>query len=405
MSGVAYYNEIEPETAEWLRELIRMGEIPPGDVDERSIEDVRPDELVGYTQCHFFAGIGGWPLALRLAGWPDDRSVWTASLPCQPFSAAGKRRGTADERHLWPAFWWLVAQRRPAKIRGEQVASRAGRDWLAGVRADLETLGYGVGAADLCAAGVGAPQIRQRLFWMAESECGDRAQKCPVGGRRSKRSETERMDKRFISDRPRRRMGDTEQPGLEGHSGHEIDRNEPGREPANEDRPTAETGGDCGLGDTRLPESSRSVCTEENINRKRSSGSGSLEGPEPAPHGRDSDCGLSDADGRNASTEGIQRGREHRQRAPDGAHFWQEARWTQCADGKSRRIKPGIEPLVDGLPRGVVPRGHIGLADVENSPEARAMRLKGYGNAIVPCLAAVFIQATIEAREHDQNRL
>src|SRR5690554_3303002 len=166
----AYYNENDPKAAAWLRELIGAGLIAPGDVDERSIEDVRPGDLAGYAQCHFFAGIGGWSYALRLAGWPDDRPVWTGSCPCQPFSAAGKRKGTADERHLWPEFHRLIADGNPPVVFGEQVASKDGRLWLAGVRADLEALGYGVGAADLCAAGAGAPHIRQRLWWVGNAE-------------------------------------------------------------------------------------------------------------------------------------------------------------------------------------------------------------------------------------------
>ncbi len=170
----AYYNEFDPKAAAWLRELIRRDLIAPGDVDERSISDVRPEDLDGYTQHHFFAGIGGWSYALRLADWPDDRPCWTGSCPCQPFSAAGKGKGTDDERHLWPAFRWLIAQRKPPVVFGEQVASTAGREWITGVRADLEAMGYAVGAADLCAAGIGAPHIRQRLWWVADAENPDR---------------------------------------------------------------------------------------------------------------------------------------------------------------------------------------------------------------------------------------
>lgn len=56
MRPAAYYNEIDPYAAQWLRNLIAAGHIAPGDVDERSIEDVKPDDIKHYTQCHFFAG-------------------------------------------------------------------------------------------------------------------------------------------------------------------------------------------------------------------------------------------------------------------------------------------------------------------------------------------------------------
>jgi len=165
-----YYNEFDPKTAAWLRQLIKNGAIPDGHVDERSITDVSPSDLKGYIQCHFFAGIGGWSYALQLAGWPSDLPVWTGSCPCQPFSVAGKGRGIEDERHLWPVFAELIRQCQPPAVFGEQVASKAGRNWLAGVFADLEAMGYSRAGADLCAAGVGAPHIRQRLYWMAHSK-------------------------------------------------------------------------------------------------------------------------------------------------------------------------------------------------------------------------------------------
>lgn len=164
-----YYNENNAQAAMWLRCLINDGLIPDGYVDERSIEDVLPNELRGYTQCHFFAGIGGWPYALRLAGWPDKKPVWTGSCPCQPFSAAGKQNGFNDERHLWPAFEWLIRQCRPAIIFGEQVARKSGREWLSVVRSDLEATGYAFGAADIPACSVGAWHERARHYWVAHS--------------------------------------------------------------------------------------------------------------------------------------------------------------------------------------------------------------------------------------------
>jgi DNA (cytosine-5)-methyltransferase 1 len=199
----AYYNEFDLKAAAWLRELIKEGHIAPGDVDTRSITDVRSADLNGYTQCHFFAGIGGWSYALRIAQWPDSRPVWTGSCPCQPFSAAGKRGGTDDARHLWPEFYRLIRECRPATVFGEQVASKDGLAWLDIVSADLERADYAIGAADLCAASVGAPHIRQRLYFVAdagqerqqqhperdgesdarrESSCGDDVSRCGIVG-------------------------------------------------------------------------------------------------------------------------------------------------------------------------------------------------------------------------------
>ena len=162
----AYYNEIEPYAAQWLRNLEGAGHIAAGTIDHRDIRDVTPEDI-GHGQAHFFAGIGAWSHALRLAGVPDNANIWTGSAPCQPFSTAGKRKGTDDERHLWPTWYELIAKCRPAIVFGEQVASPDGRRWLDTVRSQMETLGYAVGAADMCAAGVGAPHIRQRLFWVA----------------------------------------------------------------------------------------------------------------------------------------------------------------------------------------------------------------------------------------------
>lgn len=166
----AYYNEIDPYAAQWLRNLIEAGHIAPGDVDERSIEDVHPDDIKPYTQCHFFAGVGVWSYALRLAGWPDDRPVWTGSCPCQPFSEAGQGAGFADERHLWPDWHHLIRQCGPDVVFGEQVASRAGLAWLDLVQSDLEAAGYAVGHADICSAGAGSANGRQRLYLVANTD-------------------------------------------------------------------------------------------------------------------------------------------------------------------------------------------------------------------------------------------
>lgn len=166
-----YYNEIDPYAAQWLRNLMAAGYIPAGEVDTRSITDVHPDDLRGFRQCHFFAGIGGWAIAARIAGWRDDAELWTGSPPCQPFSVIGKQRGQADDRHLWPHLFRLIGARRPAAFVGEQVAAAAGKDWFDGVFADLDGIGYACGAAVVPACAVNAPHRRDRL-WFAAARSG-----------------------------------------------------------------------------------------------------------------------------------------------------------------------------------------------------------------------------------------
>ena len=164
-----FYNEWEKYPAQWLRNLGAAGEIPEGHVEEKSITELLPEDLDGFVQAHFFAGIGGWPLALRLAGWPKDRPVWTGSPPCQPFSSAGLKKGMEDERHLAPQWINLVRQCRPPTIFGEQVADAIGKGWLDALFSELEQEGYACGAAVLPAVSVGAPHLRHRLFFVADS--------------------------------------------------------------------------------------------------------------------------------------------------------------------------------------------------------------------------------------------
>lgn len=318
----AYYNEIDPNAAQWLRNLIAAGHIAPGDVDERSIEDVRPTELVGYTQCHFFAGIGIWSYALRLAGWPDDRPVWTGSCPCQPFSTAGKGEGLADERHLWPAWFHLIEHGKDPSVPvfGEQVANGDGLTWLDLVWADMEGTGYAFRATDACAAGVGAPHIRQRLF--------------------------------FHAFRPGAGLGNSSDPGLEGHRGDGDHCNEPGWIGAEPLGHAAQAGAASRLADAS--------------SERRQQVAGSALGDEAA-HGRAGrHGGQPDADYIAASD-----GADCRPGPVNGR--WAAADWLWCRDQKWRPVEPCTFPLVDGAP-------------------SRVVRLRAYGNGIVSEVAATFIK-------------
>ena len=178
--SIAYYNDNNPYAVKTLKNLISAGLIAPGDVDDRSIIDVKPNDLIGYNQCHFFAGLGGWSYAARLAGWPDWRPMWSASLPCQPFSVAGKGLGFDDARHLWPVVAELIKECRPAAFFGEQ--SAAAIEWLRFVRSDLEGMDYSVGAIPIEAASKGARHKRDRSWLLAHSERNEQRRQEPCGG-------------------------------------------------------------------------------------------------------------------------------------------------------------------------------------------------------------------------------
>ena len=342
----AYYNEIDPYAAQWIRDLMAEGWITKGDVDERSIEDVRPNDLAGYDRLHFFAGVAVWDYALNQAGWGRSE-IWTGSCPCQPFSTAGKGAGFADERHLWPHFHWLIEQCRPPIVLGEQVASKDGLAWLDLVSADLEGSGYTSGAVDTCAAGFGAPHIRQRLYWVGHA----------IGA------------------------------GLERHTGH-GDR-APGRQkPAGS---VAASGSAGGLADARRALGQRGPDTE------------GLDGADPRlgfqgasdDQSRGAVGGLADSERlghaqiQRQSGVGVLGGRvPQRPRAgfelscPDSRPgptngFWRDADWLYCRDGRWRPVEARVQQMVDGAP-------------------LRVGRLRAYGNAINAAQAEGFIRAVME---------
>jgi len=328
-----YYNDNDPQVCAWIRQLMFDGLIPYGVVDSRSILDVQPADLEGFTQCHFFCGIAGWAYALKLAGWPSTRPVWTGSPPCQPFSAAGKLEGKDDARHLAPHFISLVRACRPPVLFGEQVASaavfgksakRVGGEpewtWLDDLFHRLEAARYAVGASDIPAAGVGAPHIRQRTFFGAV------------------------------------RLDDSEGSGR--CWGEQV-----------EDKRHSESGGSDTLQSERLADAD-----------------------DQGPQGRQ---GMHQRPVERAvGQSGVAVSQ-----SPSGTDHggWDDVDWLFCRDGKWRPVKSSFQRLADGLPGCVVPRGDFVPASsplAQSTKEARrVMRLRGYGNAIVPQAAALFIKA------------
>ncbi|HCI4212518.1 TPA: DNA cytosine methyltransferase [Klebsiella pneumoniae] len=354
MSAAAYYNEIDPFAAQWLRNLIAAGHIAPGEVDERSIEDVTPDDLRGFTQCHFFAGIGGWSYALRLAGWPDNRPIWTGSCPCQPFSSTGKGAGFGDDRHLWPAFGWLIKQCRPQRIAGEQVAGGRADPWFDLVQADLEGLGYAFGLVPFTSAGIGAPHIRERAYWVANAGSGRYDRRTAAAGQETRAGAGIAIGVGIGG------LGNANVARLEGLSGND---GAAGREGAT--GPAAAPGFHDGLANTDNEQHSIAV-----------SGCGH----EHASTGREQDP---------AASAGLCG--DYRPLEVNG--FWRDADWLFCRDGKWRPVEPGTFPLVDGA-AARMGRVEPGVARVASSN--RVGRLKGYGNAINAQAAAEFIRAYVE---------
>ena len=337
---MTYYNEIDAYPAQWVRNLIAAGEVPEGPVDEQSIETVTADDVRSAVQAHFFAGLGGWPYALRLAGWPDDRPVWTGSCPCQPLSSAGRRQGHADRRHLWPAFYRLIAQCRPATIFGEQVAGKDGREWLSAVRTDLEGLGYAVGCADLAAASVGAPHIRQRLFWVADSTSG------------LKRNQDSRVDEE--KDR-------SQSSGNAVWNSCDDGLADSGR-----------IGVECGGGSRNASQESGETEGQEDQRQRRG----------PPVGDRVSDGGMGDSSVSRVWALDRESQQVYKPQEPvrgSGISAWDDIQLLPCADGKTRVTQPGLRALAYGVPN-------------------RVGKLRAYGNAIVPALAAEFVMAFMVAR-------
>lgn len=369
-----YYNEWDPQAAAWLRELIENKLIPEGVVDERSITEVQAKDLKGFTQCHFFAGIGGWPLALQIAGIPATQRLWTGSPPCQPFSAAGKQLGQFDPRHLAPVFLNLVSQCRPAILFGEQVAPAIAKSWMCDLQTHLEGESYAVGFAVLPACGVGAPHKRDRLFFGAHNMADGNDDRQQSGSRRRGRGESS-------GERNDIRRGGT--PDELAHPNCEQ-RNRGGGERARRRVESANGSGDCRVADadnTRPQRRERMrECADKQPIRPGSvaGGMAQSDGEQQRPirrarkrikdvsAGREQDsatltgfCGDNETDPHNG--------------------FWSDADWLGCRDGKFRPVEPGTFPLANGIP-------------------TRVGRLRGYGNAIVPQVAAEFIKAFMAAK-------
>ena len=384
-----YYNENDKFAAAWLRNLIADKLIPNGVVDDRSITEVTPADLAGFRQCHFFAGCAGWPIAIGLACVSPDVELWTGSAPCQPYSCAGKGEGNADPRNLWPQFFALIQACRPPLCMGEQVPDAIRHGWLDRVFDDLEGEAYTCWAIDLPACSAGSPTIRQRLFWLADAE-NDRA----PSEVRSRQPDTVRSgdaDGLALTDGWSQRRGQ-QRLHADGRDGDG---------PARVEECTAIEGPCTYCGD---PNHWRPDCPVIRLERAESDGRNARR-PEPSR-------GIV-ASGRGVSRLGDTHGGAcnqgdvgDRQQQHNASTAWSDFDILPCSDGSARRVESGSFPLAHGIPRdtrAIVAR----LCELGIDPKAakriiadarrnRVGRLRGYGNAIVPQVAAEFVASYLD---------
>lgn len=339
-----YYNEYEPFAAEWLKELIKDGLIPDGEVDTRSIVDVAPEDLKDFKQCHFFAGIGGWAYAARLAGWGDDRPMWTGSPPCQPFSVAGKQDGASDERHLWPIWFDLLRKCRPPIVFGEQVSAAITFGWLDQLQTDLESSDYRCGAILVPASGVGALHQRDRLWFVAD-RMREGLQRSNPWGQDAKW----RLEPGY----PRRSSS------TDGLVDSNDIRHERGQEVRREAKRWAEYASNTGI---ELADTASARLQGQQRQKFKGAGIGRSYSGDSSKHS------LADGDNPRQRTDGGPVQQDQRNNA------WGGCQAMQCKDGKVRLIptEPEIFPLAHGIPN------RVGM-------------LRGAGNAIVPQVAAEII--------------
>lgn len=434
MTKFAYYNEFDPFAAAWLRELIKAGAITDGDVDERNIEDVCPDDLRGYTRWHLFAGLGAWDYALNQAKW-GDRKVLTCSAPCQPFSSAGKGEGTSDERHLWPTAFHIISQLKAPIIFGEQVSSAINHGWWDLVEDDLAGIGYEVGQKDFPACSVGAFHKRQRLYfvgerkdeladpehtiWRPESETNFNSYRRD-GFRRSgdprdmvKPSGERCRETQDSGGRSEERIGDSGESGSLEHSpsdGWESWGTESGGRgvvcgcessfPAHE--------GFVGHADDTGPQGlvlGRNGAGERIVGAPGVVDASPLDDSQSARRGIQypKNIGSSDAQvntSSDASNSGI-----------DGSGFfvdWNSPIWLWCRDGKYRAVERATERELESLAPGFAAdmgfmcdeSGNGFISPLIEKGKNRVGRLRGYGNALCAKAAQVFIESYLETQNN-----
>jgi site-specific DNA-cytosine methylase len=211
---IAYYNDIDQFCCNLLRAHIQLGNLPKGFVDGRDIRELHATDFADYQHIHLFAGIGGFPLGLQYANFPEHIRLLTGGFPCQDISIAGRQAGIIDGersglwgemvrlireaqensqpfeyiiienvRNLLSGGDWLeeeteeeqiIEARQVDALRsteeqpvGDNADVDVFRSWMGVVLADLAQVGYDAEWGVFRASDIGAPHSRERIFIVA----------------------------------------------------------------------------------------------------------------------------------------------------------------------------------------------------------------------------------------------
>jgi DNA (cytosine-5)-methyltransferase 1 len=327
----------------------------------------------------------------------ESPEIITGGFPCQPFSVAGSRKGTDDNRHLWPEMFRIIKEFKPRWIIGENVRGIVSiQDGLVfeTVCTDLESEGYEVQTFNIPAVGVGAPHKRERIWIVANSRCSIRGKQSSrnsesIGSRTFKKTERSTDTSKITGSSERAEtMADTESK----------------RTGENNERLRSRTSGISGReGTTRIQEDvansntgnveagcerQRRIREENTKERQSNNATGSSEVMANTNTGyskqsnqevqtRGNPINISSKDVANTDGE-----RQQEQCRPKSIQ--EEGNELECSSSQSGGnfwdIEPDVGRVVNGLP-------------------GRVHRLKGLGNAIVPQIAEEIGRAIMKAEQ------
>jgi len=322
--------------------------------------------------------------------------IITGGFPCQPFSVAGSRKGTDDNRHLWPEMFRIIKEFKPRWVIGENVRGIVSiQDGLVfeTVCTDLESEGYEVQTFNIPAVGVGAPHKRERIWIVANSRCSIRREQSSrnsesIGSGTFK--ETERSTDTSEITRPSERTETMADTNIDG-----AKRNQPEDGQRSRTQQSSEDVADSNTGNVEAGRERQGRICKENTKEGQSNnvtGSSEVMANTKSKGTREDNKGLRSGTSGISGRQGTIRTKENvantdgerQQEQCRPKSIQEEGNELECSSSQSGGnfwdIEPDVGRVVNGLP-------------------GRVHRLKGLGNAIVPQIAEEIGRAIMKAEQ------